>query len=749
MADDGWLGSTERRLSTYLYLQDLMRGLVVELDPVSGGDERSKALLLKCGAERVAGREAGEGTADVVLALEAAADGLDAALAEARRLLKANGVLVISCESRDRPGAQRGVSYFDMQDRVSRVFPQVTMVGVAPFAGTTLVEYGVKDPEPMLDGTLVEKGERVEWYVAVAGPERVSAGGYAVVQVPIAEAFRRRAAVSAPAPAPAKAAPPPRPAPPPPPADADAAELARQREKSLEELREALRKQVEEMEDLRAQLRERDAYNTELEAAARRGYIDAETVRHAEKRAISAEQRERQTRLQLAQAEGKLLLVASQAHQAGPAAAVVESTAAPVVFEGDAGARIAQLEAELQKVRRKEEEARAEMWKHMKARSEAEAQAAEVRDDTVRKLKDARKLASVELMRAMEEATRKAVALREELGRATEERKELEARLRAAEQEIAALRVAAAPPPARDTDELAERQARDRVDGLHGRVQALERELEDAERRAEGEEQRAAQLAELVRQLEARVAEARHESATGTATHGAELDAAQAEHERLQRTLSEVEAQAAKRADAAIQIKKAMREREREVEALRHELTDRDARIVALERQHPPADEVARMEVELAQSRIQMADLKLEMSRRETTAERAAQAAAHERARAERLFAEERRAVAERNDARARTAEVEAQVSALAVELERARRERELEAERARHAESEARERKDRNKRLKRDLEDAERRASRVEVVRERLSGLESALRAEEERLGQMEAALDRAAQGI
>ena len=53
----------------------------------------------------------------------------------------------------------------------------------------------------------------------------------------------------------------------------------------------------------------------------------------------------------------------------------------------------------------------------MKARSEAEQAAAEVREDTVRKLRDARKLASVELTRAMEDATKKAVQLREELAR--------------------------------------------------------------------------------------------------------------------------------------------------------------------------------------------------------------------------------------------------------------------------------------------------------------------------------------------
>ena len=57
------------------------------------------------------------------------------------------------------------------------------MVGQAPFAGATLVEYGVTDPEPLLDGTMVPKGERVEWYVAVAGARRTVTRGYAVMHI--------------------------------------------------------------------------------------------------------------------------------------------------------------------------------------------------------------------------------------------------------------------------------------------------------------------------------------------------------------------------------------------------------------------------------------------------------------------------------------------------------------------------------------------------------------------------------------
>src|SRR2546423_14475463 len=96
------------------------------------------------------------------------------------------------------------------------MFPSVKMVGQAPFAGSTLVEYGATDPDPVLDGTLVPKGERVEWYVVVGGPKRPGTRGYGVMQVPLAgvtalpaerRAAPRPARVRAAAPVPAGGAP--------------------------------------------------------------------------------------------------------------------------------------------------------------------------------------------------------------------------------------------------------------------------------------------------------------------------------------------------------------------------------------------------------------------------------------------------------------------------------------------------------------------------------------------------------------
>src|SRR5262249_28819758 len=104
--------------------------------------------------------------------------------------------------------------------------------------------------------------------------------------------------------------------------------------------------------------------------------------------------------------------------------------------------QVTELEARCAKLQTKADDSEREAWAHLKARSEAEAAAAEVREDTVRKLKDARKIANVELMRAMEEATRKAVTLKEELVRTERERKEALAQLASVNEELARERAA-------------------------------------------------------------------------------------------------------------------------------------------------------------------------------------------------------------------------------------------------------------------------------------------------------------------
>ncbi len=590
--DGGWLDAALRRQVTYLHLQDLVVGRdVVEAWP-GRADPRGAATLLARGARRVTVVADGHGgaaervaqvqgaprrtglpaaSADVFIALETDAAELAAAIGEARRVLRPEGVLLLGVPSRDRPGARGGASYYDLVDACT-AFPRVQMIGLAPFVGSTLVEYGVADPEPILDGTMVERGERVEHYLVVAGPERRGDFGYGVVQVPLAavngpgqasgqglgevdalraqlarreaELAEARRTASGPAPTPA-----------PDPGN----------DRVVAELRQAIERHAGEMRAREIELQERDAYIAELERDGRRVHELEGRVTAAEAQRAEADHREREARRRIAELEGRLRAAAGGGGGGG----------------GSAGG------PDVEALRRKLAEAESESWKQMKARSEAEAAAAEVRDDTVRKLKDARKLASVELMRAMEEATRKAVTLREELTRCEAERKAALAELKAAREQA---------PPATD--------------------------------------------------------------------------------ERL-------------------------------------------------------------------------AELALEVQRREAVIERTASVAAHERARCERLVAGERQALAERNDARARAAEADARVAAIDLERERAAAALAHAEARFLKAEGEVEGKRERIRELKRELEEAERRAAEsahrgqtLELVRSRVQALEAAVAGEASRVAALEASL-------
>ena len=603
-----------RRLTTYLYVQDLVSGAdVLDL----GGDAGD--FLRGRGARSVRAAAAGElgalpaGEFDVAFALDVEPAALGDTAAALKRAVKPEGTVVLAVPSRDRPGARGGASYYELTDLLEPMFPSLKMIGQAPFAGATLVEYGVAEPDPLLDGTLVPKGERVEWYVAICGPKRPGSRGYGVMQVPIGElaALPAERWVTLMA-EPKKAAPPvPKPAPTPAPTPTAA------REPGLAELKDQLAaaqkgkaELLDFVRELQRQLAERDAWAAEHESERRELGRLREQALTAEARAQKAEAAERQTRKKLAEAEGLILRL-----RAGGAVPTELAAAAPT-------ADVAALQAELEKWKQKEADARADAWKALKARADAEAQAAEVREDTVRKLKDARKLASVELTRATEEAMKKAVTLREELARTERERKELVAEVKRLQAELEAARAAAPDAAALGVTgpdaALAPGVAGD--EALRGRVAALERELMNADAIAAADRARAAQL------------------------------------------LADLEREAQERADAAVRLRHSLRERDREVAALRHEVSERDARLTALEQRTPPSDEVERLEAELSTARTRLGAVMQELARKEAQVERAAAAAAHERARAERMVAEERRAVEERNEARGRAAEAERQL---------------------------------------------------------------------------------------
>ncbi|HJZ85607.1 MAG TPA: methyltransferase domain-containing protein [Polyangia bacterium] len=209
-----------RRLPRYLYVEDLIEGCdVVEIGCGLGvgcdflsekgarsvrGIDRDEALLERArrryggGGIEFAKWDPGRGlplperSADLICVPEAVAWLEEAPfLDEVRRVLRADGRLLLAAASAERPGAVGGISYYELYELLQPHFASVRMLGQTPFLAYTLVEYadwGDEEPDLVLDTSLSEGNpEAVSHYVALAGPaEQVSPRGYSVVQIPFA-----------------------------------------------------------------------------------------------------------------------------------------------------------------------------------------------------------------------------------------------------------------------------------------------------------------------------------------------------------------------------------------------------------------------------------------------------------------------------------------------------------------------------------------------------------------------------------
>jgi SAM-dependent methyltransferase len=438
---------------------------------------------------------------------------------------------------------------------------------------------------------------------------------------------------------------------------------------------------------------------------------------------LRAELAERDERLSLAQKRLEAVMVAPRSMGDGVPLAVGDIPTAPVVISSGGPsrseevaalrARTVELEAEVSRLKDKVSDAEREAWKQIKARSEAESAAAEVREDTVRKLRDARKLATVEMTRAMEEATKKAVQLREELGRTEVERKEAVVQLKelkaerdvAQEQlghlraELEALRwastdgasgssmeaevariqkesLAALQSLRGENERLAESERTihkllaakvTRVQELEQSVSALEQSLRDARERVERESRSEATDGQvrpsdlgLAHDLQAR--------------ERAIIDL-KAERDALGRLLSEVEREAFARGERARQLKVSLSERERELETLRVELTDRDRRLTAIDQQSPSSVELRQLQEELAAARRRIEDLSSESNRRTQQDDEVVATALRERARVERLTEVVGQTTRERDEAFHRASELEQRLGQVLAEGDRLRSE--------------------------------------------------------------------------
>ncbi len=511
------LFATSPALSDRLVEEGARRVLSVGGALTSGRSDKAErwnaeplSVLERIGPERFA----------VVLALGVSAPLLGRTVALAKRLLHPDGLFITAVRSSDRAPVKSdsAISYYKLVDELEPHFGTVQMIGLAPFVGATLAEYGNPDATPILDGTLVPKGERVEWYVAVAGNHAKVPRGFQLVQS------------KAPTPEPvAKGEP-------------------KQEVKKVDDSES--RKRLSELEQKNAELKRRvdDLQQKEKAATSNVAQLVAELEKTRAAARHGASSEEQRLKDRIAELERRVEGTPARPEELGEVAALRQqleelrnqrrtveverdekadecrrlqekvarleaaldsAQRAPLGQGGDE--RVQQLEIENQKLREREEQARSEAWKHLKARSEAEAQAAEVREDTVRKLKDARKLGSIELTRAMEEATKKSVALKEELAQVLAENKELKRSLAAASSQIGASEAPRGNPAAEAALAAAER----RIETLLGTVRDLERDVDAAEQRLAEERQRTAAPTDDSALLEAlgRVAELQAELA--------------------------------------------------------------------------------------------------------------------------------------------------------------------------------------------------------------------------------------------
>lgn len=387
-----------------------------------------------------------------------------------------------------------------------------------------------------------------------------------------------------------------------------------------------------------------------------------------------------------------------------PTAPVVISTAHPSRMEEveTLRGRVAELESEVSRLKDKVSEAEREAWKQIKARSEAESAAAEVREDTVRKLRDARKLASVEMTRAMEEATKKAVQLREELGRTEIERKEalaqikelrterdaLKGELGTLRAELEALRWAstdgASGSPLEAEVARIQKESQSALATLRSENERLASAERTAHKQAEASAARVAELELALRESKEKaeqVSQAYDDSLRPSdlglahdlqARERAIIDL-KAERDALGRLLSEVEREAFARGERARQLKVSLAERERELETLRVELSDRDRRIHSFEQQSPQSTEFRQLQQDLVTARKRVDDLLAESSRRTQQDDEVVATALRERARVERLTEVVGQTTRERDEAFHRASELEQRLGQVLAESDRLR----------------------------------------------------------------------------
>lgn len=154
---------------------------------------RSRARGTRRGGRVVSRRWPTEGDAgrwDLVIVPDLPAAGLadEKRVAELSSWLAPGGVLVAGTPDPEGPeGHPSAIAYEALFDLLDGAFEHVRMLGQAPFAGYSVVDFAPTDElDVTFDGSILEgRGEQAERYYALCGERDVVLDAYAVVQVPL------------------------------------------------------------------------------------------------------------------------------------------------------------------------------------------------------------------------------------------------------------------------------------------------------------------------------------------------------------------------------------------------------------------------------------------------------------------------------------------------------------------------------------------------------------------------------------
>ncbi len=141
-----------------------------------------------------------DGAFDVVFVPDVTALGsIGEVLLRVRRLLSGSGVAILASPNSDAErfllppstGVASAEGYYELFDAVSLQFPEVRMLGQAPFVGYSIVDFSEADPEVAVDTSSLEEPEAPEWYVALASERPIDLeSSYSIIEVPLEEVAR-------------------------------------------------------------------------------------------------------------------------------------------------------------------------------------------------------------------------------------------------------------------------------------------------------------------------------------------------------------------------------------------------------------------------------------------------------------------------------------------------------------------------------------------------------------------------------